>query len=264
MLLGRDWTPQESDDYGVADANALKRMLKSTRDREFRMALDPVQARVDSGTWLDVGCSYGWFLQQVAARGYDPFGVEPSPIAFAEAAGMFGGRVLNGEFRSALEGAAVMPRRFDVLSTMDVLEHVQDPAPFLQAAREHLAPGGTLLVKVPSNDGLLFRLLSRLATRTRNGALGRMWQVDFNYPHWHYYSPASIRAMLARNGFSTEAECRLPFAFLSTVTDRVRSYESTRESLAALMAKSAVASSLVAASYMSKRFDSLIVLARPR
>ncbi|TBR11713.1 MAG: class I SAM-dependent methyltransferase, partial [Lysobacter sp.] len=245
MLLARKSAPTEPDDYKVASSDALRRMLKSTRDEEFRIGVELVHSHAPTGAWLDIGCSYGWFLQQIASAGYEPYGVEPSLTAWAEAQSLFGERVVNGEFPTVLANND-LPARFDVLSTMDVLEHIIDPSEFLQGVRKHCNPLAVFLVKVPSNDGLLFRLFSAISTSNRNLALSRMWQVDFNYPHWHYYSPASVRLMLAQHGFEVLTERRLPFAFFSTATDRIRSYRAGRENPLAVAAKALVAYILIA------------------
>lgn len=261
MELERAGTPLEPDDYRVASGDALERMLKSTRDAEFTIGIDVVRAHAPSGRWLDIGCSYGWFLQHIRVARFEPFGVEPSPTACSKAREAFGPSVALGEFPAALaEGG--LPSTFDVVSSMDVLEHIQSPGSFLDAARELCAEGGVFLLKVPSNEGLLFRAFSMLSTRRRHAALGRMWQVDFNYPHWHYYSPESLRCLLARHGFEVIAERRLPFAFFSTAADRVRSYERKRENTAVLGAKVVAAYALIALSYALRSFDGIVVLAR--
>lgn len=262
MLLQRESSPVEPDDYKVADGTALRQMLKSTRDREFGLAVKLTRRHVSGGNWLDIGCSYGWFLQQIDAAGFRPFGIEPSPTAFGDASALFPGRVLNGEFPAILEKADSFPESYDVLSTMDVLEHIAEPTEFLDAVRARLAAGGVFVVKVPSNGGLLFRLFSAISSEKRNAALSRMWQVDFNYPHWHYYSPESIGSMLERHGFSVVAMRRLPFAFFSTANDRVRSYDGRQENPLIIAAKTVAAWSLVLASYMTRRFDNIIVVAR--
>lgn len=262
MELERAEAPAESDDYKVADSGALRRMLRSTRDEEFRLAIEVVRNHVRQGRWLDIGCSYGWFLQLIRLAEYEPFGVEPSPTACSEAKATFGAHVANGEFPTVLIESG-LPGSFQVLSTMDVLEHIQLPEHFLHAARDLCATEGVLLVKVPSNEGLLFQLFSALASTKRHAGLSRLWQVEFNYPHWHYYSPQSIRCMLERHGFEVLEERRLPFAFLSTATDRVRSYENANENHLVLVAKALGAYVLVAASYVLRRFDNIVVLARP-
>ena len=263
MMLERSIEPAQSDDYVVADDTALRKMLKTTRDKEFDLSVRLAKKHAPAGTWLDIGCSFGWFLDRIKRGGYDIYGVEPSPTAFAAAHKAFPGRVLHGEFPLALEWAPEFPSRYAVLSTMDVLEHIQDPTPFLQAARAKLLPGGTLLLKVPSNDGVLFRLASMLSSKRRNATLGRLWQVDFNYPHWHYYSKRSIKAMLERHGFSVITVESMPFSFFSTAHDRVRNYDGKPETLFIRVIKTAAAYGLIAASYALQHFDNAVVLAKP-
>lgn len=262
MLLERSTAPSQSDDYIVANQAALQQMLKATREKEFDMAVLLAKKHVPQGSWLDIGCSYGWFLQRIQYGGYDAFGVEPSPTAFALAKEAFPGKVLNGEFPTVLRGAPGFPKDYEVMSAMDVLEHIQDPSEFLHSAR-NLAAHGVLLLKVPCNDGVLFRLASVLSSRRRNGLLGRLWQVDFNYPHWHYYSRRSIAQMLERHGFTVIAERTIPFSFFSTAHDRVRTYDGKREPILHHLGKTLAAYGLICLSYLLQRFDNIIVLAKP-
>lgn len=263
MMLERSIEPTQSDDYVVADDFALRKMLKTTRDKEFDLSVRLTKKHVSRGAWLDIGCSFGWFLEWIRRGDYDAYGVEPSPTAFDVAIKAFPGKILNGEFPAVLEGVPEFPARYGVLSTMDVLEHIQDPLPFLQAAHKRLLPDGALLLKIPSNDGLLFRLASMLSSRQRNGILGRLWQVDFNYPHWHYYSKRSIKTMLERQGFAVIAVQSMPFSFFSTAHDRVRNYDGNREAFITRAIKTAAAYVLISASYVLQRFDNVVVLAKP-
>jgi SAM-dependent methyltransferase len=264
MMLERSIKPKQSDDYIVADDAALRRMLKATRDKEFDLSVALTKKHVLRGSWLDIGCSFGWFLERIKYGGYAPFGVEPSPTAFSSAEKAFPGNVLNGEFPSVLNGVEQFPLHFDVLSAMDVLEHIQDPASFLRAAHQKLASGGVLVLKVPSNDGVLFRVASKLSSRRSHGIFGRMWQIEFNYPHWHYYSKRSIRQMLDRHGFSVIADRSIPFSFFSTAHTRVRNYGEKPERIISHAAKTIAAYGLIFLSYLTGRFDNIIVVARPR
>ena len=263
MMLERSIEPMQHDDYVVADDAALRRMLKATRDKEFDLAVALTRQHVPRGSWLDIGCSFGWFLERIKGGGYEAFGIEPSPTAFAVAKQAFPDKVLNGEFPAVLDAVNGFPPRYAVLSAMDVLEHIQDPSPFLCAAREKLASGGMLLLKVPANEGVLFKLASMLSSARHHGILGRLWQVDFNYPHWHYYSRRSMRQMLERHGFSVVAERSIPFSFFSTAHNRVRNYDGQPEGAFNHLAKTAAAYGLILLSYLFQRFDNMLVVAEP-
>jgi len=262
MLLERSSAPSQTDDYIVANQAALKQMLKATREIEFDKAVILAKKHVPQGSWLDIGCSYGWFMERIQHGGYESFGVEPSPTAFSSASKAFPGKVLNGEFPSVLSGATGFPKFYQIMSAMDVLEHIRDPCEFMSSANT-LAAQGVLLLKVPCNDGVLFRLASALSSRNRHCLLRRLWQVDFNYPHWHYYSRRSITQTLERHGFSVIAECAIPFSFFATAHDRVRNYDGKPEPILEHAIKTLAAYGLICLSYLLQRFDNIIVLAKP-
>jgi 2-polyprenyl-6-hydroxyphenyl methylase/3-demethylubiquinone-9 3-methyltransferase len=92
---------------------------------------------------LDIGCGAGLFAEPLARLGAEVEGVDPAPASIAAArrhAEETGARVT---YRVAtLEELAAEPRRFDVASAMEVIEHVADPAGFVAAAASLVKPGG--------------------------------------------------------------------------------------------------------------------------
>jgi 2-polyprenyl-6-hydroxyphenyl methylase / 3-demethylubiquinone-9 3-methyltransferase len=95
---------------------------------------------------LDVGCGAGLFAEPLARLGADVLGIDPSPPSIGVArrhAEETGARLA---YRVAtLEEIAAEPRRFDVVSAMEVVEHVADPAKFVALAASLLKPGGLFL-----------------------------------------------------------------------------------------------------------------------
>jgi len=88
---------------------------------------------------LDVGCGNGDFLASLPAA-WERFGIEPSTGAGALAA-----RRGIGIAAPTL-GELPADARFDVITIIDVIEHIPEPAPFLEQAFAHLSPGGVLIV----------------------------------------------------------------------------------------------------------------------
>lgn len=88
---------------------------------------------------LDVGCSAGAFLLTLPAS-VRKFGVEPSTATAAAASQA--GICIAGRTLEELQFNAL----FDVITIIDVIEHVEDPLGFLDRAAAHLAPGGSLIV----------------------------------------------------------------------------------------------------------------------
>ncbi|NOX83608.1 MAG: methyltransferase domain-containing protein [Alphaproteobacteria bacterium] len=100
---------------------------------------------------LDVGCGGGAFLEQLDASKISRFGLETSALG-REAAGGKGIEVYN---QTIIEHAKDNNGRYDMVTAFQVLEHVDDPAAFLQACIAALKPDGTLLISVPNNDAFL-------------------------------------------------------------------------------------------------------------
>jgi SAM-dependent methyltransferase len=98
---------------------------------------------------LDLGCGTGNILESLGEFG-EAVGMEPD--ATLAAAGRAAGLDVR---RGALpHDRVVAPGWPDVVLLLDVLEHLDDDAAALRAARELLAPGGTLVVSVPAGPWL--------------------------------------------------------------------------------------------------------------
>jgi len=179
---------------------------------------------------LDVGCAHGWFIEQTRDR-YDTIGIEPDhAVALATAAR--GLPVREGFFP-----AAVQPHeRFDVIVFNDVLEHIPDIHATLEACRQHLVPGGLLVVNAPNRGGVLYGISRRLLRIGRPGAFDRLWQVGFPSPHVHYLDSQSMRKIAGRHGFSMTETQRLPSISISGLYSRIRYSKEVSPLKAALMA----------------------------
>ncbi len=113
---------------------------------------------------LDAGCGSGKLVRYLRARGVDARGVEPSAALydrFLSGNDFFVHGTLDSLRESSTEG-------FDVITALDVVEHVEDPSALLADAAALLSPGGILLVSTPDVASWPARLLGR---------------------RWHYYNP---------------------------------------------------------------------------
>jgi SAM-dependent methyltransferase len=126
--------------------------------RKLRAYMRMIRQHVPNGRLLDIGCSYGVFVREAAAfftcTGMD---VDREVVAMAAS------RVPNATF---ITGALpnIPGRGLDVITALDVLEHVPDPDAAVAAIRDALRPGGIALIVVPVYDGplgWLTRLLDR-------------------------------------------------------------------------------------------------------
>jgi SAM-dependent methyltransferase len=163
-----------------------------------------------TGALLDVGCGAGWLLAHAAARGWDVLGVEPSEAMAARARTRV--PVVGDVFP-----AAEVTRRgpFDAVHVKQVLEHVAEPAPFVDAVRDVLRPGGVACIEVP-ND------FNRLQAAVRRTLAKPPWWV-VHPVHVNYFDFAALERLLAARGLEPlEREATFPMEwFLLAGTDYV-------------------------------------------
>ena len=123
---------------------------------------------------LDIGTNMGFFLRKCVEAGYAAEGVEPSPSLSKIAREQFGLTITNSYF----EAAGFAKGSFDVITMIDVFEHVTNPIELLGTARQVLADDGVLAIKVPNGNYNLLK--QRIAERTKREAQYDIWD---SYEH---------------------------------------------------------------------------------
>jgi SAM-dependent methyltransferase len=128
---------------------------------------------------LDIGCGAGGLLPYLAQFGAVT-GVDPSPGAVAHAARHGAGDVHVGTLP---DGLPFGPQdRFDVITLLDVVEHVAEDVQSLSVVNDLLEPDGTLVITVP--------------------AFPFLWSGhDVVNEHKRRYTRATLRDRLERAGF---------------------------------------------------------------
>lgn len=149
---------------------------------------------------LDVGCGNGGFGALLRARfgpGLRLVGIEPMEAARAAAGTRGFDVVLPGYFPDALDAGT--GERFACIVFNDVLEHILDPQQALEAARDHLAPGGVVVASLPSI--LYLPVLARVVLRRRwdytdAGTLDRT--------HVRFFTRANMVELFVAAGYAVE------------------------------------------------------------
>jgi 2-polyprenyl-3-methyl-5-hydroxy-6-metoxy-1,4-benzoquinol methylase len=139
------------------------------------------------GRLLDVGCAYGFFLEEARRQGWRAEGIDLSAGAIAHAES----RGLDARVAS-LESAEFEAESFDAVTMFYVLEHLLDPRAALEKVHRWLRPGGVLLLRIPHTAPLV-RCLDALGIRNEL----------FDPPH-HLgdFDPRGLRRVLEQSGFS--------------------------------------------------------------
>jgi SAM-dependent methyltransferase/polysaccharide pyruvyl transferase WcaK-like protein len=133
---------------------------------------------------LEVGCGTGSFLRLMKACGWNVLGLEPD-ITYGKAAAERYNIEIKGEFIQKL----TTQKKFDLIATFHVIEHVDNPNLFLAAIHNSLIDDGCIFLECPSID---------------------KWygdSIDFFFwdVHINTFSQKNLLAFLAKAGFKTIA-----------------------------------------------------------
>jgi 2-polyprenyl-3-methyl-5-hydroxy-6-metoxy-1,4-benzoquinol methylase len=242
--------------YAQLEDTAYRSAIGRLRQRQASEIVKLARANVPRGAWLDIGCGPGYLLTEAANAGFSVRGIEPDPKAASLACERIGGDAVREGFFRESETPAV-----DVISTLDVLEHIElsDLPAFANDVRKSLRSGGVWVIKVPSTDGLYFRIAHALGL-TRQ--IERVWQIGYRSPHTVYFAYSTLVRFLALNGFEVTARRYLQEMPLHTAVARL-TMDGKTASWQAILAMPAIAM-VNAIEWMRRKSDALVVIARPK
>jgi 2-polyprenyl-3-methyl-5-hydroxy-6-metoxy-1,4-benzoquinol methylase len=161
------------------------------RDRNYQEHLATIRRFKPAGRLLDIGTHCGFFLRTARGGPWEIQGLEPSPTNAALARRKFGLHITTGY----LQDDTFPPGSFDVVTLVDVFEHVTAPLDVLRRVRNLLAPTGIVFIKVPNVawNLLKYRVLSRALRRTS-------FDIFDAREHVVHYSQATLDRMLRAAG----------------------------------------------------------------
>lgn len=175
----------------------VERDAAYTTTRQDVVGMVPAAAR----DILDVGCSNGALGRSLLAMklGRRVCGIEGDG-AFVEDAARYLQQVVHADLNCFEWNSALAGQFFDCIIFADVLEHLLDPQRCLQQAREHLAPGGSIVISLPN-----IRHLSALTAIYFGGCFPRRERGIFDSTHLRWFTLADARALLTSSGLTVSA-----------------------------------------------------------
>ena len=183
------------------DPNGSEAMLHKLNPVRLRYIRDQVDQHwqcdecsrrpLEGKTALDVGCGAGLLAEPLARLGAQVTGLDASAalINVAREHARQSGLEINyhdGDL-AELEG------QFDLVTCMEVIEHVADPAAFVTALAGRLAPNGLLIMSTPNATGW-----SKLLTITIAEGLGRVPRGTHDFAK--FIAPDRLKLLLAAAG----------------------------------------------------------------
>jgi SAM-dependent methyltransferase len=190
--------------YAAYDDGTQWRNLEERFNRGVRDAILRIKR---SGSVLDVGCGSGNFLRCMREQGFSAFGIEPSGTGSEYARDEHGIDIYHGMIEDY--SATHRDSRFDVITMLNVLEHLTDPVGVLSQLSKLLAPDGVLAIVIP--DARFHDWVGRV--RRFAGVSDPYWVEQpkaflsgFKLPdHLCSFQPRTIAALLQRAKFSVVA-----------------------------------------------------------
>jgi len=174
-----------AEDLAVVDryAHDYERAAPPAPDARYAEWLAHAEAEVGVGRLLEVGAGRGGFVRNALRRGWATSATEVSLSGLEELrrteATVFAGDVTEAGYPGA---------HFDLVVSLEVLEHLPDPMAHLREFLRITRPGGLLLLTTPNFRGLSGRWL------------GLRWRV-VTPEHLGYFSPPTLTGALREAGY---------------------------------------------------------------
>ncbi len=141
------------------------------------------RSKVPGRTLLDVGCGEGGFLNEAQKHDYLSWGLDFSKENIKLAKERY--NLTNISSQSIEQFSRTAKKKFNIVTAFEILEHMDDPASFIQRIKKLLQPNGLICVSVPNRG----RMLDTVGER------------DYPPHHLTRWNSGSLRGFLENQGF---------------------------------------------------------------
>jgi 2-polyprenyl-3-methyl-5-hydroxy-6-metoxy-1,4-benzoquinol methylase len=199
VYVGNDISDQElGEAYATLDEGTYYKLIESTNVEKLKNITEFLKGRFPStARIIDIGCGDGTFLRMLKEAGFTDIWGHEIPGHVDEAR-----KYANGVFED-YDLSTIPDRHFDLVTMIDVMEHVRNPLDSLRRVSQILRPRGMLYFHTPRVT-LLDRAMHSL-TKIGLSRVTRLWQQSrTGIFHLQNYSDRGIRTLLAKGNFSPE------------------------------------------------------------
>ncbi|MEI8137465.1 MAG: methyltransferase domain-containing protein, partial [Bacteroidota bacterium] len=182
VIMERIPEKEELDKHYVSYSYDSVQNLSPITVTRYQTLLDEFEKYRKTNKILDVGCGRGWFLVEAKKRGWEVYGTEFSPMAI---------KLCTDSGISMAEGvldpSKFESKDFDVITSFEVIEHINNPNQELEAISTLLRKGGLFYITTPNFNSLMRYYL----------------KADYNvieYPeHLSYYTKSTLNCVVKKH-----------------------------------------------------------------
>lgn len=165
----------------------LHRAYSARRQKIFCAELKKMERYRKLNRILDIGCSFGGFLNAAKNRGWEAKGIET-----VYDVGKYGKELYNLDiFLGTLEEAKLATSSFDVIRLNNIIEHIPFPSEFFADINKLLRKGGLLSISTPNYDSYSVSIC------------GKEWIYFDGRHHIVLFTPTTLEEIIDKNGFTT-------------------------------------------------------------
>lgn len=153
------WNPKGSSAMLHRITPVRSAFIRDTAAAHFGRALKR-RAAFAGLSALDIGCGAGLQAEPLARMGFAVAGIDAAPENIAAASAHAARTGLAIDYRaSSVEALAATGARFDLVTCLEVVEHVADRDAFFAALAALVAPGGLAILSTPNRTALSWTVL---------------------------------------------------------------------------------------------------------
>ena len=192
--LAKDWWDPKGSSAMLHRLNPVRLgYLRGQIDRHW--GLDEHERRPLTGrSALDVGCGAGLLCEPLARLGARVTGIDAAPENIAAARVHAAGQGLTIDYRAGSIDA-IAGQSFNLVTSLEVIEHVSDPTAFIAGLAGALSPDGLMILSTPNRTAL-----SRLALITIGEGTGRIPRGTHDWDK--FLTPDELSALVEAAGLS--------------------------------------------------------------